>query len=256
MVALYSLKGKTKKTVELPSLFQEEVRPDLIKRAVLASQSARYQPHAPDWYAGKRSSAFSYGPGHGVSRVPRVKGSRYPRGGAGAIVPQAVKGRRAHPPKVEKVLLKKINKKERIKALRSAIAATGDGGLVRARGHRVALEEFPVVISDDFEEVKSAREVREVFEKIGLWEDVLRAKEGRTIRAGSGKRRGRRYKKRKSVLIVVAEDRGIAMGARNHPGVDVATAESLSCEDLAPGTHPGRLALYTVSALKRLEERL
>jgi large subunit ribosomal protein L4e len=255
MVTLYSLKGKTTKKVDLPPVFGEDVRPDLIKRAVQASQSARYQPHAPDWYAGKRSSAFSYGPGHGVSRVPRVKGSRYPRGGAGAIVPQAVKGRRAHPPKVEKVLLKRINRKERLKALRSAIAATARVDMVTGRGHRVDLKELPIVISDDLEEVKSAKDAKEVFEKIGVWEDVKRAKEGRTIRAGSGKRRGRRYKKRKSVLIVVGDDRGIGMGARNHPGVDVVTVDDLSCEVLAPGTHPGRLSVYTVSALKKLEER-
>ncbi|NOZ76580.1 MAG: 50S ribosomal protein L4 [Euryarchaeota archaeon] len=255
MVAVYSLDGKTKKEAKLPPVFREDVRPDLIKRAVISSQSARYQPYGPDWYAGKRTSAFSWGPGRGVSRVPRVKGSRYPRGGAGAIVPQAVKGRRAHPPKVEKVIRKKMNRKERLKALRSAIAATASAEMVKARGHRTGLKEFPAVVEEDFEAVKSTREVRELFMKMGLWEDVERAKDGRTIRAGRGKMRGRRYKNRRSVLVVVAEDRGIGAGARNLPGVDVVTADGLSCEDLAPGTHPGRLALYTTSALKRLEER-
>ena len=43
--------------VNLPTQFNEEVRPDLIKRAVLAVQSHGRQPYAPTATAGKRSSA-------------------------------------------------------------------------------------------------------------------------------------------------------------------------------------------------------
>jgi large subunit ribosomal protein L4e len=253
---IYTLKGKkVRGKIELPKVFEEEIRPDLIKRAVLAAQSARYQKHGVDWFAGKRSSAFSWGTGRGVSRVPRVKGSRYPAGGRAAIVPQAVGGRSAHPPVVQKKIREKINVKERKKAIASAIAATAKKELVAGRGHAIDdVPEIPLIVKDDLEGIKTSKEVREVFMKLRLWDDVLRAKV-KKIRAGKGKMRGRKYKRKKSVLIVVSEDRGIKVGARNHSGVDIVTADNLGIEHLAPGTHYGRLTVYTKSAIEKLRER-
>ena len=80
----------------------------------------------------------------------------------------------------------------------------------------------------------------------------IRAKEGKRIRAGRGKTRGRKYKKVKGPLLVVGEDQGISLGARNHAGVDVVVVENLNAELLAPGTHPGRLTIYTKSAVEKL----
>ncbi|WP_456474543.1 50S ribosomal protein L4 [Candidatus Pyrohabitans sp.] len=252
---LYSLDGKAKGKVELPGVFATEYRPDIIKRAVIVQQSHRLQPYGSDWYAGKRTSAESWGPGHGVSRVPRRKGSRNPAAGRAAFVPQAVGGRRAHPPKVEKRIYEKINRKERLKAIASAIAATANREIVVARGHRVPEGiELPVVVENAFEELSKVKDVKEFFASLKLLGDVERASR-RKIRAGVGKRRGRRYKNRKSVLIVVGEDKGILRGARNLAGVDVVLARNLSAEDLAPGAHPGRLTVYTENALKVLEER-
>ena len=65
-------------------------------------------------------------------------------------------------------------------------------------------------------------------------------------------RRGRKYKKVKGPLLVVGEDNGIKLGARNHAGVDVVTVENLNAELLAPGTHPGRLTIFTKSAVEKL----
>ena len=254
-VRVYSLKGKATRSIDLPEVFEEDIRPDLIKRAVVASQSMRYQPQGVDSLAGKRTSAFSWGPGRGVSRVPRVKGSRYSAAGRGAIVPQAVGGRSAHPPVVEKHIRKKINVKERQKATASAIAATAVRELVKQRGHVVkGLPEVPLVVTDRLQSIKTAKAVREVFMKLGVWDDVLRAKE-KKVRAGKGKMRGRKYKRKKSALIVVSEDKGIKFGARNYAGVDVVKVDDLGVQDLAPGTHYGRLTIYTKSAIKKLGER-
>jgi large subunit ribosomal protein L4e len=68
--------------------------------------------------------------------------------------------------------------------------------------------------------------------------------------------RGRRYVGKKSVLIVVAQDRGIVRSARSLPGVDVVLAKDLNVEHLAPGCHAGRLVVWTKSAIKALGERL
>ncbi|NYT04963.1 MAG: 50S ribosomal protein L4 [Methanomicrobiales archaeon] len=241
-----SLDGRNVREVELPAVFSEEFRPDLIKRAVLALQSTRYQPHGTNPYAGIRTSAESWGSGRGVAQVPRLKnGSRVAR------VPQAVGGRAAHPPKVAKVLTLKINKVEKRKAVRSAIAATMNPELVAARGHRCA-DGLSVVVEDAFEDLTRTSEVIAALQALLVYEDVEKAKAGKKVRSGRGTMRGRRYKQKKSLLIVTAETPLAA--ARNLAGVDIASVASLNTELLAPGTQAGRLTVWTEAALKKLEE--
>ena len=212
---VYSMEGEVKEEIELPAIFNEEYRPDLIKRAVISAQ-----PWGNDPEAGKRTSAKGWGSGRGTARVPRIK-----NGSKAAFVPMAVGGRRAHPTRAEKNHHEKINIKERRFAIRSAVAATANKELV---------------------------ETREIFQNLGVYDDITRAKEGKRIRAGRGKTRGRKYKKVKGPLLVVGEDNGIKLGARNHAGVDVVTVENLNAELLAPGTHPGRLTIFTKSAVEKL----
>ena len=92
-----------------------------------------------------------------------------------------------------------------------------------------------------------------MMESIGLGDDLVRAKNGRNIRAGKGKMRGRRRRTPKSILLVVAQRDGLAKAARNIPGVDVAVAKDLCAEDLAPGGDAGRLTVWTKSAIEALE---
>jgi len=247
------LSGNVVKEITLPPVFMEEYRPDLIKRAVLALQSNRFQPKGSDPLAGRRTSAESWGVGRGVSRIPRIKG-----GSRAARAPQAVGGRRVHPPNPKKVLIEKINKKEKRKAVRSAIAATMNPELVRKRGHRFGSEVgLPIIIEDSFAHLEKTSEVGEVLKSVGVWEDIIRARE-RKIRAGRGKMRGRRYKSKKSILIVISGDEGvegstkIKKAAKNLPGVDVSHVGELNAELLAPGTHPGRLTVWTESSLSKL----
>ena len=254
-IKVYSLEGEVIEEMELPEIFNEEYRPDIIKRAVISSQTARIQPWGTDPMAGKRTTAESYGSGRGAAMVPRVKGSRHPAGSKAAFVPQAVGGRRAHPPRPQKVYYEKINRKERRMAIRSAIAATKDTELVKNRGHKVGnLPQIPFVVDDELSKIKSTKETREIFKKLGIMDDIVRAKTGKKIRAGKGKMRGRKYKVPKGPLIVVGEDKGISLGARNHPGVDIVSAQNLNAELLAPGTHAGRLTIYTKSAIIKLGE--
>ena len=266
------ISGNVLREVELPAVFSEEFRPDLIKKAVLSLQSRRFQPKGASKLAGKDTSAESWGPGHGVSRVPRIKTGR-----RAARVPQAVGGRRAHPPKAEKEILKKINKKERWKALRSAIAATADPSLVKARGHKFSEDvSLPIVVENALVTLSKTADVEAFLKAVGIWEDVLRAKR-KKVRAGRGKMRGRRYRRKKSVLFVISGDempaaegkeekeegqserseRGggllpLERSARNLPGVDVCRVAALNVELLAPGTHPGRLTVWTEDAISKL----
>jgi large subunit ribosomal protein L4e len=254
-VKVYSLEGEVTEEIELPEIFQEVFRPDLIKRAVISAQTARIQPWGSDPMAGKRTTAESFGSGRGIAMVPRVKGSRHPAASKAAFIPQAIGGRKAHPPKPQKVLHEKINRKERRFAIRSALAATSNPELVENRGHKVEnVPQIPMVVDDELCKVKQTKETREIFRKLGILDDIVRAKEGKKIRSGKGKMRGRKYKSPKGPLIVVGEDKGISLGARNHSGVDVVSVENLNAELLAPGTHPGRLTIFTKSAVEKLGE--
>lgn len=247
-VNVYTLEGEVKEEIELPTIFNEEFRPDLIKRAVISSQTARVQPWGSDPMAGKRTSAESWGSGRGVAMVPRIK-----NGSKAAFIPQAIGGRRAHPPRPQKVYHEKINVKERRFAIRSAVAATSNQDIVEKRGHNVEnVLQLPLIVDDELATIKKTKETREIFKNLGIFDDISRAKKGKKIRAGKGKLRGRKYKKIKGPLIVVVDDKGISLCARNHAGVDVVTVENLNVELLAPGTHPGRLTIFTKSAIEKL----
>ena len=251
-VPVYNVEGEKVGEQELPRFFSLPVRKDLIKRAFLAEFTARLQPKGRDPLAGKRTSARSYGVGHGIARVPRIPGL-----GRAAFINSAVGGMVAHPPRVEKRIREEINKKEKKLATMSALAATAVINMVRARGHRFEAEALPVLLVGEAEEALSrTRDAREMLKKLGLWSDVERAQKGTKIRAGKGKMRGRRYKEPRSILFIVSNHRSpLALATRNLPGVDVATGKTVSVLELAPGGVPGRLTVITLPALKQLEER-
>jgi large subunit ribosomal protein L4e len=240
-----TIDGGVVKDIELPALFSEEYRPDLIKKAVMALQSTRRQPHGTNPFAGICSSAVGWGSGRGASHVPRLK-----NGSRAAKVPQAKGGREAHPPKVAKVLIKEINQKEKQKAFRSAVAASIRTDLITGRGHTFD-GAVPVIFEDKFESLERTQDIVSALTNIGVYNDILRAKDSRKVRAGRGKMRGRRYKQRKSLLIVTS---GTPLrAARNLAGVDVVTVDQLNVEHLAPGMLAGRLTIWTESAMIRLE---
>jgi large subunit ribosomal protein L4e len=247
---ILDLSGSTIGEIELPSVFSEDYRPDLIKKAVLVAQANRRHPYGTTLYAGMQTSATGWGSGRGASHIPRiVNGSRAAR------VPHARGGRRAHPPKPEKDFSEKMNKKEKQMAVRSAIAATCNEDLVITRGHIFMTEELPIVADNAFENLSKTKDVVSFFETIGVYEDVIRAKLGRSIRAGRGKTRGRKYKNRKSLLVVTGNDAVVARAARNLSGVDITDVANLNAELLAPGTHAGRLTVWTKSAIEQLAQK-
>jgi len=244
---VHDLDGEEAGDVELPAVFGTAFRPDLIKRAVLAAQANRQQDTGTDEYAGLRTPAESHGSGRGMAHVPR-------QDGRAREVPQAVSGRAAHPPKAETDRGLDINTKERKLATRSAVAATADAELVEERGHAFSEDaEIPLVVSDEFEDLRKTQEAVEVLEALGVYADIERAEDGKSVRAGRGTTRGRKYTQPKSILVVTSGEPSLA--ARNLAGADVATAAEVNVEDLAPGTDAGRLTLWTESALEEVAER-
>ncbi|HIJ08516.1 TPA: 50S ribosomal protein L4 [Candidatus Bathyarchaeota archaeon] len=247
---IFNLKGKpTAEKVVLPAVFSTPIRPDVIKRAVLSIQSKRLQPQGRDPMAGKRTTAESRGTGMGIARIPRVKGG----GGRAKFAPSTVGGRQPHPPTSQKRIIKQIPKKESRLALFSAIAATASKVTVSLRGHSIdEVLQIPLVVTDDLAKLSQTKEVEEAFANLGVTSDVDRVRSSRKIRAGKGKRRGRKMKQAVGPLIVIAQDKGLAKAAANLPGVEVATVNALNAEILAPGASAGRLTLWTTGAIEQL----
>jgi len=238
---IFDLEGKDVGKVKLPDVFQTTYRPDVIKRAVVSLQSHRIQPQGRDVMAGKHTVAESLGVGRGKSRISI------------AFAPGTVGGRSAHPPVSEKKISKKIIKKEKRLALLSAIAATGLKENVEARGHIVDdVKDFPLVVTDDLQSVKKVKDLKVALINLGVWPDVNRVKESIKVRAGKGKMRGRRKKHAVGPLIVINVDDGVVKAANNLLGVDVAFVKNLNAELLAPGTHPGRLTVWTKDSVEEL----
>jgi large subunit ribosomal protein L4e len=244
--------GKPGAVVALPLAFSVAVRPDLIQRAVVAAQSHRRQPYGTTPTAGLRHSVEWSGKGKGVARTPRLMDSM-----TGAQAPNTVGGRPSHPPRVERIWAKKINRKERRLAFSSALAATRDAKLAVGRGHRLphALH-LPVVVDDPVEEIERTQDARVLLERLKLWDDVERAREGVHLKAsGRARRRGRVRRTPRSLLLVTSGP-GKALGFRNLAGVEVVPARQLATEDLAPGGSAGRLTLFSRAAVESLRERL
>ena len=247
-VHLYDTSGASVGTVDLPPVFAGDVRVDLIRRAVVAFQANRRQPYAAKFRAGMRHSVRWPGKGRGAARTPRIRGTMI-----GAQAPNTVGGRQAFPPTTQRIWSKKVNEKERRLARNAALAAIHDGHLVSARGHRFSGKvTVPIVVQDALEEIESTSEAVDLLEALGVSDDLRRAKDGIHVRAGRGKMRGRRYRVPKGPLLVVRNAAQVRQGFGNLPGVDVATPSGLNAEVLAPGGNPGRLTIFSASALEAL----
>ena len=260
-VHVYSLEGDVVKTIELPTVFRSPVRTDLIRRAVRAFQANRRQTYGPNRKAGMRHSVRWSGKGHGVSRVPRIRGTMI-----GAQAPGTVGGRKGHGPKPGAIWSMKINHKESIKARNAALAAVRIADAVSKRGHRFEADRtLPIVVENDLEalweklsdkkddeRVKATKRGAEVLRALGVYGDIERATAGTHIRAGRGKLRGRAYRTPTSVLVVATKLDGVSRMFRNFPGVDVVAPSGLNAEVLAPGGDPGRLTIFTEDALEIL----
>ena len=261
-----SLEGKKLREIGLPRVFESEVDLGLIKRAVIAVQTGRIQPKGPSTRAGRDMTAQYIGSRQKPAmyrtinvehaRLPRLRNRRYLLQGRVAGVPHAVGGPRVHRLNKDRVIVERINDKERRKAVAAAIAATADVALVRARGHRFEAKRLPLVVEARFEELVKAREVAAVLTALNVYGDVEKAKARKKVRPGRGKTRGRKYKRAKSLLIVTEKPAKVYKAARNLEGVDVVEVLNLNAELLAPGTLPGRLTLWTEGALNALAKYL
>ena len=252
-INVYDLDGKKKGLIDKPGIFSVKPRKDLIQMSNNVSQSKNKQPQGRDISAGLKNVSEGWGTGYGMSRAPRRKGSGFPTARNVGRVPYARGGRRTHPIKSEKVITKKINKKTKKLSIISAISASGDKNWVLKRGYDLEhVPELPLVIDDKIQTIKKTEAIYSILCDLGFEEELFKIKTSKKIRSGKGKARGRKYKMRKGILIIIKDDFGIVKASRNIPGTDIVKFENLSITNLAPGGVSGRLILWSQSAFNEL----
>ncbi len=265
MPSIFSSEGKKVKEISLPAVFHTAYDPALIQRAVQAVQTTRIQAFGTKRGAGRSNTAEYIGVrgkptehrtiNVGKARLPRLRNKRGILYGKVASIPQAVGGPRAHPPKVQAVNIEYINVKERKKAIASAIAASINPKLVKARGHLFDEHTFPLIVDASVENTAKTKDILKILALLHVEKDVEKSKDSKRTRAGKNKNRGRRFKRKKSLLIVTDGTKPIYKAARNLAGVEIVQVQSLNAEHLAPGSLAGRLTIWTENAIHALAKK-
>ena len=248
-----------KKTKEIGTkLFEEPIREDIIRKVVEAERI--WQPYSTNYLAGmnrsasgsirKKRHAWKSDRGRGLSRIPRKifwrRGTQF--SWEGAIIPFAKGGRRAHPPKGF-VNLKKINKKEYKKTLLSALSYVSNVEELKKKYSSMKDKEIkthlPLIVEGKFlsldrkEFLKSLKKILGDFYEISV--------KRKTIRAGIGKMRARKYKKNAGLLLVIGKDEN-----KKIKGIEITKSDELTVSDLV--SNGARLTLFTENAIKELED--
>lgn len=250
---VHDIKGQKTSEIALPHIFASKIREDIALKYYEADKT--YHPYSPSPYAGRKHSAsgtishrrheWKGHYGKGIARVPRK--AMWRRGEqfywVGAEINAARGGRAVHTPKIY-YRVPKINAKEVLIAMHSAIASTAKKEFISKRYSR--LNEFtgqiPFVVSNA-EEMKT-KQLIEVLKKM-LGDNYEIALQKKDVRAGKGKMRGRKYKSNAGLLLIKSRDEKI-----NLKGVDIISVNELQISDLYP---LGRLTIYTEKSLKELK---
>ena len=247
--------GKDAGEIELPSVFDTPFRPEVIHKVYVNLLSHSYQRQGRYPAAGEMVSAESRNTGLGIARLARARGEGFPRAGQAASVAGVRHGRVAHPPESWKIIYKKINHKEKQLGLCSAIAATASKELVQRRGHKIDDKvNLPLIVSNDIESIAKTKDLKKTLVDLGIGDDVARAGMTRKAQSGTARRRGRQARSGTSALIVVGKDSKLVKLSRSISGVDVKHAKDVSVIDLAPGSKPIRLTIFSQNAIEQLKD--
>lgn len=254
VTVLNSESGDAKGSTAMPSVFTSPIRNDLVQFVHTNMRKNRRQPYAVSRMAGMQSSAESWGTGRAVSRIPRVPGGGTHRSGQGAFGNMCRGGRMFAPTRIWRKWHRKVPRKQKRYAVVSALAASALPALVMARGHEIDdVPEVPLVIDNGVEAFKKTKKAVTLLKSLGAYDDVERVMETKTMRAGKGKYRNRRFKQRRGPLVVYDKDDGIVKAFRNLPGLELCAVDRLNLLQLAPGGHVGRFIIWTEGAVSKLD---
>ncbi|MBU0957436.1 MAG: 50S ribosomal protein L4 [Nanoarchaeota archaeon] len=255
---ILTIEGKPGKEIELPHYFGEKIREDIVQK--FFETSKKQHPYGPNPLSGKTHAAsgklshqrhkWKTTYGFGISRVPRKifwrRGTRFYW--VGAFIASARGGRAAHAPKIEHFFTKKkINKKEILIALKSAISATSSQELITKRYSSIEDTKninFPLIVEDKILNLKT-KEFYLALQKI-LGDLNKLALQKKQVRPGKGKLRGRKYKQNAGLLMIIGEKENLKI-----QGITIRKISEIQINDLFP---LGRLTLYTENAINELNK--
>lgn len=252
-VSIYDHKEQSKvlKEVRLPKVFNTPLRQDVVSFVHDQLSKNSRQAHGVDNRAGLKHSAVSWGTGRAVARIPRIQGSGTHRSGQGAYGNMCRKGHMAFPLQVWRRWHRKVNLNQKRHALASSIAATTVLPLIQARGHKVSeIPQLPLVLDSEVNKIQKTKDAIALLTRFGLHKDLERVQNGRVIRPGKSKVRGKKYRQKKGPLFVVDDEaQALVRSLRNIQGVDTVHVNRLNIRLLAPGGQLGRLTVFTQGAL-------
>jgi len=167
---IISMEGQKTSQIEMPKVFETEIRHDILSK-INGIETAGRPAYGVNPRAGKETSSsgkirhrrrkWKSRCQKGISRVPRKIISR--RGSSfnwiAAFTPGTRGGRRAHPPKASKIWTTNSMEKEKMFALKCAIALTA------SKPKNSALE-FPIIVENKIEEIKKTKELKNAIKKI------------------------------------------------------------------------------------------
>jgi len=247
----------TTNEIELPPVFDSPIREDITKK-VHDSLFSR-QPYAVSPLAGRQSSKhkqshcrrkFKTLYGKGISRVPRK--ALWRRGDqfywVGVYSPGIRGGRAAHPPKGVR-RIRNINKKEKILALKSCLAATASKTILQKNYPNLKPSSFPLIIESSLLDKKT----KEIFKFLEDQKIEIKAK--KKVRPGIGKVRGRKYKNTRKVLLVLGKNEAQKIQKLKSLNLNISNTNQLNVKELSLNGKPGKLTIYTENSIKELGEK-
>jgi len=243
------LDAKEEEKIQLPKIFELQPNIELIERAFLAERSYLFQPKGRFPLAGMqttaeyigRKEAFRSLKNRGRAKLPREKLGGGVMGNVKGI-PSSVKGRRAHPPKVEKKIIERMNRKEYLLALMNAVAYS-----LKAKSSIP----LPIVVDSKIEDISKTKDVYSFLASLGFG-NLLKPEP----KIKKKRRTSRIVKYKKSILIVASnKEAKIIKAARNIAGVNACSVDELRVMFIAPNANP-RIVVWSKKALEKLEESL
>jgi len=157
------------------------------------------------------------------------------------------------PTKIFRRWHRKINLHQKRFAVVSALAASAVPSLLLARGHKIEnISEVPLVVDDNIQTYHKTKDAVQFLERSSAIDDINRVNDSKTLRAGRGKMRNRRYVHRRGPLLILPDNKGVA-AFRNIFGLDIGNVNALNLLHLAPGGHIGRFVVWTKAAFEKLD---
>ncbi len=260
-VQVLNIQGEKVKEIST-GIFEGKIREDIVQKVIEAEK--KQHPYAPFWRAGNqyassgkathRRHVWKTATGKGLSKIPRKifrrRGSQFLW--EGATIPSTRGGRRAHPPKIAGFLNeKKINKKEKELAFKSALASLASMKMVKEKYQTLHNKEIkiklPVIIESKSLSAGTKEFISGIKTILGELSEVAFKKKNQ--RAGRGKMRGRKYKQTAGMILIIGNKE-----EKKNNSIEIKKIKEVTIRDIAEGG--ARVSIFTEKAIEELGNKI